>query len=339
MKFLGTINYFMVEKMGLTEKTKIEHWLILDYFQSVFADNKEIKKIENEYYTWISTKRIIQELPLLKLERKRLYKLIRELEELEFIKIYKDRANNYYFAPGKRYFEYFFTEGNPNKEEDFNTKASPKKSQPSPEMGQGSPETGQGSPEMGQGAECSEIKENLAILKENCQLDDEDFNDLKRKKEKEAKRKKENINNNNIYNNINNNNINNIKRKKENYNKRKKEKEILEENGKKEYAERVFLSENEFEKLVENYGQKLTNLFLDKISNYKTSTNRKYLSDYRAILNWVVDEILKKYFNITKYAFDLRRETIKKEMKESGYSEDKIKKCLIEELEQEYNIF
>lgn len=59
---------------------------------------------------------------------------------------------------------------------------------------------------------------------------------------------------------------------------------------KKAYAEYVHLSEAEYGKLVQEYGQEQTDWMIRKLDNTKGSNTKKYqyTSDYRAILNWVV---------------------------------------------------
>lgn len=56
------------------------------------------------------------------------------------------------------------------------------------------------------------------------------------------------------------------------------------------YAEFVFLSELENKKLIKEHGQSNTDLFITILDNYKGSNGKKYKSDYRAILNWVIDK-------------------------------------------------
>jgi hypothetical protein len=58
---------------------------------------------------------------------------------------------------------------------------------------------------------------------------------------------------------------------------------------KKECGEGVCLSDEEYEKLVTTYGSTQTKKLIDKLSNYKVANGKKYKSDYRAILNWVVE--------------------------------------------------
>jgi hypothetical protein len=62
------------------------------------------------------------------------------------------------------------------------------------------------------------------------------------------------------------------------------------------YAEFVSLSEDEYNKLVSEYGEQQVKRMIEILDNYKGSTGRTYKSDYRAILNWVVDRIKKERF-------------------------------------------
>ncbi|WP_293969467.1 Lin1244/Lin1753 domain-containing protein [uncultured Ruminococcus sp.] len=55
---------------------------------------------------------------------------------------------------------------------------------------------------------------------------------------------------------------------------------------KKEYGEFVHMTEVEHEKLVAKYGEAVTNRAIEMLDNYKGANNKKYASDYRAILNW-----------------------------------------------------
>lgn len=60
------------------------------------------------------------------------------------------------------------------------------------------------------------------------------------------------------------------------------------------YAEFVQMTEDEYKKLVEKYGEEFTKECISVLDNYKGSSNKKYASDYRAILNWVVDRVQEK---------------------------------------------
>ncbi len=49
----------------------------------------------------------------------------------------------------------------------------------------------------------------------------------------------------------------------------------------------VKLSEIEHKKLIDQYGDKVSNDFIEKLDNYIESTGRKYKSHYATILNWI----------------------------------------------------
>jgi len=60
---------------------------------------------------------------------------------------------------------------------------------------------------------------------------------------------------------------------------------------KNKYAEFVTLYEEEYQKLVDEYGEAITKRMIEILDNYKGANGKKYKSDYRAILNWVVDRV------------------------------------------------
>ena len=61
------------------------------------------------------------------------------------------------------------------------------------------------------------------------------------------------------------------------------------------YAEYVSMTEDEYNKLVQQYGKDNVNLMISKLDNYKGAKGKQYKSDYRAILSWVADEIMSKF--------------------------------------------
>lgn len=65
------------------------------------------------------------------------------------------------------------------------------------------------------------------------------------------------------------------------------------------FAEFVTMTNDEYEKLVVAHGKELTDQCIQKLDNYKGSNGKKYKSDYRAILSWVLDEVKKSYKPIT----------------------------------------
>lgn len=80
-----------------------------------------------------------------------------------------------------------------------------------------------------------------------------------------------------------NNNVNN----KNNENKGNKKKSI----PKIKFAEFVSLSQEEYDKLLSSHGEEKTKRMIEILDNYKGANNKKYASDYRAILNWVVKRV------------------------------------------------
>lgn len=84
---------------------------------------------------------------------------------------------------------------------------------------------------------------------------------------KEQDVKKLNTNNNNI----NNNNSNN-------------------KNNKKQYKEKVFLMEDEYKSLVNDYGEIKANDIIEELNLYKKSTGKYYYDDYSTIILWIKRE-------------------------------------------------
>jgi Asp-tRNA(Asn)/Glu-tRNA(Gln) amidotransferase B subunit len=54
------------------------------------------------------------------------------------------------------------------------------------------------------------------------------------------------------------------------------------------------MSETEYKKLTEKYGEDLTQKMIETLNNYKGSKDKRYKSDYHAILNWVVGKVMKE---------------------------------------------
>ena len=54
------------------------------------------------------------------------------------------------------------------------------------------------------------------------------------------------------------------------------------------YGEFVTMTPDEYQKLIERFGEQATAELINILDNYKGSTGKKYESDYRAILSWVV---------------------------------------------------
>ena len=68
-------------------------------------------------------------------------------------------------------------------------------------------------------------------------------------------------------------------------------------NIKKRFAPDVLLLEDEFQKLVDAYGEQPAREMIEMLDNYKGSSGRKYKSDYKAILSWVVSKWTKEKGN------------------------------------------
>ena len=60
---------------------------------------------------------------------------------------------------------------------------------------------------------------------------------------------------------------------------------------KTKYKDFVYLTEEEFKNLKENFGNEVTEKAIDKLDNYKGATGKRYKSDYRAILSWVIESL------------------------------------------------
>ena len=78
-------------------------------------------------------------------------------------------------------------------------------------------------------------------------------------------------------------------------------------------AEFVTMTNDEYEKLIATYGKEFTDKCIEVLDNYKGSSGKKYKSDYRAVLSWVVGKV---------------NETKQKEKKTNAY---------VNETQSEYN--
>ncbi len=75
---------------------------------------------------------------------------------------------------------------------------------------------------------------------------------------------------------------------------------------KKQYADYVRMTEAEYAKLVNEYGEEGAKELVTILDNYKAASGKRYKEDYRAILNWVVREYLKRNNN-SNYATNNER--------------------------------
>lgn len=57
------------------------------------------------------------------------------------------------------------------------------------------------------------------------------------------------------------------------------------------YADDVSMTEKEYQTLVQEHGEERTKRMIEILDNYKVANGKRYKSDYRAILNWVVSRL------------------------------------------------
>lgn len=81
----------------------------------------------------------------------------------------------------------------------------------------------------------------------------------------------------------NNNNINNKKNNKEEH--------THVEETKKQFAEKVFMEQKEYDDLLEQFGSDLTEQLIEQLNLYKQAKGQAYDNDYAAILRWVTTRI------------------------------------------------
>lgn len=124
----------------------------------------------------------------------------------------------------------------------------------------------------------SESRRNNRKKKEETKTYEEDMKNICNSYE-------EHMGNENI--NINKNIINNKDNRKRGSKGKKEEEKI-------HFAEFVSMTNAEYEKLVSTYGKDFANQCINSLDNYKGSTGKKYKSDYRAILSWVIDKVKQK---------------------------------------------
>jgi rRNA-processing protein FCF1 len=70
-----------------------------------------------------------------------------------------------------------------------------------------------------------------------------------------------------------------------------KVKKVKNEKKKTQYAEFVSLTDDEYKKLVDEHSEPKAKEMIRVLDNYKGSKGTTYKSDYRAILNWVVERV------------------------------------------------
>jgi hypothetical protein len=66
-------------------------------------------------------------------------------------------------------------------------------------------------------------------------------------------------------------------------------------NTKTRYADNVHMSEKEYQTLIEKHGEGKVFRAIEILDNYKGANGKQYKSDYRAILNWVIERVNKEF--------------------------------------------
>lgn len=72
----------------------------------------------------------------------------------------------------------------------------------------------------------------------------------------------------------------------------------------KKYADYVSMTEEEYRKLVDGYGEAAAKRMIEVLSNYKGANGKTYKSDYLATLNWVVNRVKEESPQLFRPAFD-----------------------------------
>lgn len=95
--------------------------------------------------------------------------------------------------------------------------------------------------------------------------------------------------------------------------------ECIKNEKKIKFAQYVSMTNAEYLKLVGAYGEEYTRAMIEVLDNYKGATGKSYKSDYRAILNWVADKVLKE----NRYALPLSNAAAyKKDSEKCPYCRD-----------------
>ena len=71
-----------------------------------------------------------------------------------------------------------------------------------------------------------------------------------------------------------------------NRNKQQRNKETMKQDI-KEYGTHIRMTETEYEKLLERFGQVLTDKYVEKVDLYMGSTGKKYKSHYMTVISWL----------------------------------------------------
>ncbi len=89
-----------------------------------------------------------------------------------------------------------------------------------------------------------------------------------------------------------------------------RDKRIDKKDNKKNYADAVALTEEEYTKLTKEHSKPFIDKCIEVLNNYKLSTGKKYKSDYHAILSWVLRSVKEKYPSLIKQGEALNAEAL-----------------------------
>lgn len=70
-----------------------------------------------------------------------------------------------------------------------------------------------------------------------------------------------------------------------------KKSRVKESKVKNKYIDSVFLSDDEYRKLIEKFTQPVLTRCIEVLNNYKMSSGKKYKSDYHTICGWVIRRV------------------------------------------------
>ena len=106
--------------------------------------------------------------------------------------------------------------------------------------------------------------------------------------------------------------------------KESKGKETKVKESKINYAEFVSLTEEEHQKLIDKHGEQKTKRMIEVLDNYKGANGKKYKSDYRAILSWVIDRVEKEKPQSRGDPNKINKKTDFQKFEQHSYTEDEL---------------
>lgn len=101
MKYSILINQVGIAKAGLLDKTDIIDWAIVDYLKDWFFSEKRktiFNADEGEYYVWLNLNHLLENMPLLRLNKSALSERLKKLKSLGLIKTFQTKDNSLYFV-------------------------------------------------------------------------------------------------------------------------------------------------------------------------------------------------------------------------------------------------